>query len=174
MVVRKLRLQKAWSQEHLAELTGLSTRTIKRIEKGEKPGLESIRLLAEAFDIDAQILQEEILHERSGANSKEKTETTHIHIADDEREAMEYVKRLKEFYIHLTIFITVVIVLLTIKLIVPPHDLVVPPHLHWIIWLMFGWTIGIVIHAVKIFKPFDYMTPEWEKKQIEKRLGRDF
>jgi len=173
MVVRKLRLQKSWSQEHLAELTGLSTRTIQRIEKGEKPGLESIRLLAEAFDIDAQILQEEILHERSGTDRKEKMETTHIHISDDEREAMEYVKRLKGFYIHLTIFIAVVIVLLTIKLIIPPHDLVVPPHLHWIIWLMFGWTIGIVIHAIKIFKPFDYMTPEWEKEQIEKRLGRD-
>ena len=97
MVVRKLRLQKSWSQEHLAELTGLSTRTIQRIEKGEKPGLESIRLLAKAFDIDAQILQKEILHERSGASSKEKTETTHIHIADDEREAMEYVKRLKMY-----------------------------------------------------------------------------
>ncbi len=92
MVARKLKLQKSWSQKHLAELIGLSIRTIQRIEKGEKVGLESIRLLAEVFDIDAHILQEEILQERKRVDNKEKIATTHIHIADDEREAMEYVK----------------------------------------------------------------------------------
>lgn len=32
MIVRKLRLQRGWSQEQLATLTGLSVRTIQRIE----------------------------------------------------------------------------------------------------------------------------------------------
>ena len=49
MIVRKLRLQRGWSQEHLADMTGLSTRTIQRIERGEKPGLESLRLLADVL-----------------------------------------------------------------------------------------------------------------------------
>lgn len=35
MIIRKLRLQRGWSQEQLAELTGLSTRTIQRIERGQ-------------------------------------------------------------------------------------------------------------------------------------------
>ena len=60
--------------------------------KRRKSGVESIRLLAEVFDIDAHILQEEILQERKRVDNKEKIATTHIHIADDEREAMEYVK----------------------------------------------------------------------------------
>ena len=34
MIVRKLRLQRGWSQEQLAEMSGLSTRTIQRIERG--------------------------------------------------------------------------------------------------------------------------------------------
>ena len=173
MIVRKLRLQKAWSQDYLAELTGLSIRTIQRIEKGEKPGLESIRLLAEAFNIDAQALKDEILRNSDETNKEETMETIqHIHISTDEKEAMEYVKKLKVFYSHLSLFSIVVMILLTIKLILPPHDFVIPPHLMWITWILFIWSIGIAIHAIKIFKPFEYLSPEWEKKQIEKKLGR--
>jgi transcriptional regulator with XRE-family HTH domain len=36
--VKQLRLQRAWSQEQLAELAGLSVRTIQRIENGDRPG----------------------------------------------------------------------------------------------------------------------------------------
>lgn len=36
--VKQLRLQRAWSQEQLAEMAGLSVRTIQRIENGERPG----------------------------------------------------------------------------------------------------------------------------------------
>ena len=38
--VKQLRLQRAWSQEQLAELAGVSVRTIQRIENGDRPGLE--------------------------------------------------------------------------------------------------------------------------------------
>ncbi|WP_336074194.1 helix-turn-helix transcriptional regulator, partial [Klebsiella pneumoniae] len=34
--VKQLRLQRAWSQEQLAEMAGLSVRTIQRIENGER------------------------------------------------------------------------------------------------------------------------------------------
>lgn len=43
MIVRKLRLQRGWSQDQLATLTGLSVRTIQRIEQGQQPGLESLK-----------------------------------------------------------------------------------------------------------------------------------
>ena len=44
--VKQLRLQRAWSQEQLAEMAGLSVRTIQRKENGEArredaPGLEA-------------------------------------------------------------------------------------------------------------------------------------
>jgi transcriptional regulator with XRE-family HTH domain len=35
MLVQKLRLQRGWSQQQLAELSGLNVRTIQRIEKGK-------------------------------------------------------------------------------------------------------------------------------------------
>lgn len=41
MIVRKLRLQRGWSQSQLAEMAGVTTRTIQRIEQGQRPGMET-------------------------------------------------------------------------------------------------------------------------------------
>ncbi|MGB3438393.1 MAG: helix-turn-helix domain-containing protein [Actinophytocola sp.] len=53
-VLRQLRRQKALTQEVLAERTGLSVRTIRRLENGESanPQLETVRLLADALGLD--------------------------------------------------------------------------------------------------------------------------
>jgi DNA-binding XRE family transcriptional regulator len=45
MLVQKLRLQRGWSQEQLAELSGLSVRTIQRIERGSTASVESLTAL---------------------------------------------------------------------------------------------------------------------------------
>lgn len=49
MQVKSLRLDKSWSQEQLAQLSGLNVRTIQRIEKGETVGLETLKSLAAVF-----------------------------------------------------------------------------------------------------------------------------
>lgn len=50
--VKQLRLQRAWSQEQLAELTGVSVRTIQRIENGDRPALETLSALAAVFEVN--------------------------------------------------------------------------------------------------------------------------
>jgi transcriptional regulator with XRE-family HTH domain len=50
------RMRKAWSQEHLATLTGLGLRTIQRIEKSGTASLESVAALASVFGMDTQDL----------------------------------------------------------------------------------------------------------------------
>jgi len=49
--IQKLRLQRAWSQEQLAECTGLSVRTIQRLENGGQMSLESRKAIAAVFDV---------------------------------------------------------------------------------------------------------------------------
>ena len=49
--VKKLRLEHGWSQEQLAKVSGLSLRTIQRIEAGESCSIESRLSLASTFDI---------------------------------------------------------------------------------------------------------------------------
>lgn len=48
---KSLRLARAWSQEQLAELSGLSVRTVQRIENGDQPSLETLSALAAVFEV---------------------------------------------------------------------------------------------------------------------------
>ena len=72
MIVRKLRDKKGWSQEHLAELCGLSVRTIQRVESGKKASLETLKSLSSVFEVDISKLTEEItVIDKSSENWKE-------------------------------------------------------------------------------------------------------
>jgi transcriptional regulator with XRE-family HTH domain len=55
--IKAQRARRAWSQEHLAEVTGLGLRTIQRIEKTGAASYESARSLAAVFEIDVAELQ---------------------------------------------------------------------------------------------------------------------
>jgi transcriptional regulator with XRE-family HTH domain len=50
--IKQVRLERHWSQEQLAEMTGLSVRTIQRIENENKAGLESIKALSAVFEMN--------------------------------------------------------------------------------------------------------------------------
>lgn len=51
-LVKKLRTTENLSQEQLSEKSGLSLRTIQRLENGGSAAIESVRALAAAFSID--------------------------------------------------------------------------------------------------------------------------
>lgn len=55
-LIRRLRTQRHWSQEQLAEASGLNLRTIQRLEAGGRASLESVRALAAVFEVDAATL----------------------------------------------------------------------------------------------------------------------
>ena len=57
--IKAQREQRAWSQEHLAEVTGLGLRTIQRIEKTGTASYESARSLAAVFEVDVTQLRDE-------------------------------------------------------------------------------------------------------------------
>jgi len=54
--LRDLRIARQWSQEQLAELSGLNLRTIQRLEAGAKISTESLRALAAVFEVPAEAL----------------------------------------------------------------------------------------------------------------------
>jgi transcriptional regulator with XRE-family HTH domain len=55
--IKAQRTRRAWSQEHLAEVTGLGLRTIQRIEKTGAASYESARALAAVFEMDVADLR---------------------------------------------------------------------------------------------------------------------
>ena len=159
MIIRKLRLQKGWSQEHLSEISGLSSRTIQRMERGQKTSLESLNALAAVFEVNINELQQE-QEMTNDTNSK-----TTVQISEDEKEAIAYVKEIKGFYSDLMSFLVIVPALFILNYFTSPGYF-------WAWWVLFGWGIGLSIHAVTAFEFFNLLSPDWEKKQIEKRLGR--
>lgn len=60
MGVRELRRERNWSQEQLAKFSGLSLRTVQRIESSGKAGYGSVSALAAAFEIDDSALEREL------------------------------------------------------------------------------------------------------------------
>ena len=168
MLIKKLRIQRGWSQEHLSQVSGLSVRTIQRIERGQKAGLESLKSLAAVFEVDISSLQQEadMTTQASQASTTDINNKTAIQVTMEEQRAMEYVQGLKAFYGHLATYIIVNIVLFAVNWFITPGYL-------WVLWVMMGWGVGLASHAVATFELFNFFDAEWEKRQVEKRLGRD-
>ncbi len=153
MIIRKLRLQRGWSQEQLAELSGLSIRTIQRVERGQKPGLESLKSLAAVFETTITELQQE-----PKMSSK-------VEITQEEQNVIDQVRAIKGFYSHLMTYVLVMTLLFTVNIVTDPSYI-------WAWWPAMGWGIGILNHGINAFELFSFFGPKWEKRQIEKRLGK--
>ena len=42
----------------------------------------------------------------------------------------------------------------------------------WFIWPALGWGLGVAAHGLTVFEWFSLFGVDWERRQIEKRLGR--
>ena len=158
MLIQKLRLQRGWSQQQLADLTGLSVRTVQRIEQGQVASTESLKSLAAVFEIDFSTLQEPGMNTTTAPASPAAFDA-------DEALAFAQVRKLKGFYLHLAQYVVVVTLLLGINLWTRPQYL-------WVGWVAMGWGIGVLFHGLRVFERYSPFGAEWEKKQVEKRLGR--
>jgi XRE family transcriptional regulator, regulator of sulfur utilization len=170
MLVRKLRLQRGWSQEHLAELVGVSVRTIQRIERGYSPGLETSKALASVFEVDVSTFTSEESKVNKNENLSESTA-----VADDEKEAMLYVKGIKEFYDHLIIYFVFVVVF-GFAFYDPFNKLfgVILGFDNFLVLGFLGWGVGVIVHGLSAFEIIRWpgLGAGWEKRAVEKRLGR--
>lgn len=63
-LIKQLRQQKAWSQDQLATVSGISLRTIQRIENKGTSSLESRKALASVFGVEANELEVDIVSKR--------------------------------------------------------------------------------------------------------------
>ncbi|AWA30152.1 histidine kinase [Flavobacterium magnum] len=75
------------------------------------------------------------------------------------REAKKRVEELKGFYGNLTSYIVVNIGLAILNLMTSPEQL-------WFFWPMFGWGIGVLFHAMKVFRFTPFMGKDWEERKI--------
>nr|WP_220461219.1 2TM domain-containing protein [Colwellia sp. MB3u-4] len=152
-MVRKLRLKRAWSQEQLAQFSGLNISTIQRIERGQKAGLESLKSLAAVFEIELDELLE-----------KENMNSSDNYSAEESR-IIDHVRDIKGFYSHLINYTVIILALFLVNFLTSPGY-------YWAWWAAFGWGVGLISHGISVFELYSFFGANWEKKQIEKRLGK--
>ncbi len=141
--IKEMRLERHWSQDQLAEMSGLSIRTIQRIENGENAGLESLKSLAAVFEINI-------------ADSDKKQEMEQI------RKEEEYVQNVKGFYKLLAVAIMSLVV---------PLILAISDSSNWSIflWMVPSWIVLLGIYSLNVF---DFFGDEWKRKIINNKFKK--
>jgi transcriptional regulator with XRE-family HTH domain len=177
MLVQKLRLQRGWSQEQLAELSGLSVRTIQRIERGLPASNETLKSLASVFEIDfstLQATQEPVMSSTLNSSFNQTVNQGSSNPAPsfqaqsvnaDEEAAFRHVRKIRGFYGHLAKYVIVISALAIFNFIKSPNHI-------WVIWPALGWGLGLMFHGMRVFGTMPFMNADWEKRQVEKYLGR--
>jgi transcriptional regulator with XRE-family HTH domain len=154
MLVQKLRVRRGWSQEQLAELTGLSARTIQRIERGHNASAESLKAIAAVFEVDLSALKEPDMQTPATPQ-----------ISPEEALALARVRRIKEFYIHLAEYCGIVGLLAVMNLFVSPDY-------PWVLFAAAPWGFYVLVEGLCAFDKVPFLNGAWEKRQVEKFLGR--
>ena len=98
--MKALRLSKNWSQDQLAQMSGLNVRTIQRVEKGDTVGAESLKSLASVFEISTEELQQIIDAEKGSATTEAQTESRREQ-AEKQAEAIKYFYAFTAFLIFI-------------------------------------------------------------------------
>ncbi len=149
--IRALRLKKAWSQEQLAELSGLSTRTVQRIESGERPGLETLSALAAVFEVSVTELSPT---ENPGDNERDRQILdARARIAGEGR------------FFRSVITATVVCLLLWVL-----ND-VTSPDSNWALWVAAIWLALLVVKGMRLFV-FSGLIGKWQHKRLQQLLRK--
>ncbi len=125
MLVQKVRLQRGWSQQQLADLSGLSVRTIQRIERGQGASVETLKSLAAVFETDFSNLQNQ---PESGMPPSSLPHGVSL----EEKLAFDHVRKVKGFYVHVLQYLFTLLVLGALNLYFTPHK-------PWVIWVALGW-----------------------------------
>ena len=178
MLVQKLRLQRGWSQQQLAELSGLSVRTIQRIEQGSGATVETWKSLASVFEVDFQQLRGvPAMHaseQTTGIPDVDSTlppAPTTITAASDQQRAQEewlamrHVRKLGRFYRQLMLYVAIIAMLAVINAFTQRDY-------WWVVWPAFGWGLALLLQANRLFQWVPFLGSDWERRQVEKRLNR--
>jgi len=155
MIVQKMRLERGWSQQQLADIAGINVRTVQRIESGQSVSLDSLKALGAAFDVDFARLQETTM--RQTAPTPAETELAL---------ALSQVRQIRRFWHSALAYLVIMSFLVAVNLATSPYHL-------WVIWPALGWGLALVLRAARVFNLLPWFGPEWERREVEKRLGRN-
>lgn len=152
--VKNLRMSRGWSQEHLAEVSGLNVRTIQRLERGDKGSFETINALCSVFFVKAEELTCDV---PTGTDSE--YEAVNEKLGNVREQVLEEVQLFRRCLGFLLVFIVAITV----------HLFIFPEENLWFVWPFLIWGGGLVSRFAWIFA-LRRKVKEWEAKRIKKLL----
>ncbi len=153
MDIQKLRQDRGWSQEQLAEMADVSARTIQRIETGQAASPETLKALAAVFEISLKDLQE------TDASAKSRRKM----LSPMELRVLAEIRSQRAFYIHLFFYVTICAFLFLINLLTWRGYV-------WAVWPFLGWGIGVLMHGITVIRPLRNFGADWERREFKKRM----
>lgn len=163
MLIRKLRLQRGWTQDQLAEMADVSVRTVQRLERGDAPSLETAKALASVFEVDLSTFHPErpdMTQNPTGLKATDHAATAQI--TPEETASLVYAKNVSEFYQGVIVYLVLAVVFFAKFGFQEP-----------VLWWVFGGAgAGIALQGLLAFEKIRLPTVNWEKRIAERRLGR--
>ena len=86
--------------------------------------------------------------------------------ADRYYDAQKKVKKIKEFYEHLTVYLLVNPIVIVVNVMTSPGYL-------WFIWCLMGWGMAVILHGLKVFSFPPFFNKKWEEKKIREILEKE-
>ncbi|BEN58378.1 MULTISPECIES: helix-turn-helix domain-containing protein [Serratia] len=150
--IRPLRLEKGWSQEQLATIAGLSTRTVQRIENGEQASLETLTAIAAALGVQVSNL------------NAQPQQTTMGEEAPDEQRLRRQVAAEGKLLSMAVRFAVIGAILLAVNVFTHPHYL-------WSLWAIGGMSLALVMRAVRTLLLRNVFS-RWQEQRLAQKLRR--
>ncbi|HFF9488750.1 helix-turn-helix domain-containing protein [Serratia bockelmannii] len=150
--IRPLRLEKGWSQEQLATIAGLSTRTVQRIENGEQASLETLTAIAAALGVQV-----------SNLNAQPQQTTMGEETPDEQRLRRQVAAEGKLLSMALR-FAVIGVMLFVINWFTHPQYL-------WSLWAIGGMSLALVMRAVRTLLLRNVFS-RWQEQRLAQKLRR--
>ncbi|MEL5450208.1 helix-turn-helix domain-containing protein [Serratia bockelmannii] len=150
--IRPLRLEKGWSQEQLATIAGLSTRTVQRIENGEQASLETLTAIAAALGVQV-----------SNLNAQPQQTTMGEETPDEQRLRRQVATEGKLLSMAVR-FAVIGAILLAVNVFTHPHYL-------WSLWAIGGMSLALVMRAVRTLLLRNVFS-RWQEQRLAQKLRR--
>lgn len=147
----ELNLERAWSQEQLAKIAGLSIRTVQQIENEEKLGLEILSALTAVFEVSVTELTEA---------------DAHVNDALDQRISESKIKLTNESRFYRLVITAVIANLLLFTL-----NRFTSSNGQWPLWVSSIWFALLIVCGVRIFLTDEVITG-WQKKRPQQMLRK--
>jgi len=82
------------------------------------------------------------------------------------QKAIEKVAALKDFYVHISVYVIVNLGLFLINMMASPGRL-------WFFWPLMGWGIAVALHALRVFGSGGLSGTDWEERKIREIMENE-